>query len=502
MQWSEKDLFAVELFEPSGEEPVTQRPRLPGGIAPLPGEALASWMLRYAEPFGVAPEDLFLRRSDIELARTNHWWRRPHPALMDRIAHATGIDADVLAGLTLWPGDEDTDDPRDRFAGLRFRALGATSGRQRRIAVCPRCLANDPIPYVRRDWTAGWAMVCPDHAEVLVGTCPGCGCKLKLPTLSSQDYFAPDRCARCGFRLTAITPSEAHPAAVALHRQLRAAHDSGSFILPGEKRLAWPMAIALFDVLLGAVWIDTKQIVRRRLFQRIERDFGRGVFNLEPTSSYEGLLILAWILDRWPDRVRTTIAIVQGPRPRRQLDRWRHLDDATRQVLHDLLLEIWPDQKRPDDRAWWRDWIENLPETGDQLRARAIIDRFPHRRARLMALADVRDGMPVELAAEAAGVLPRTLYIWLKRGAKGGLESALDRQRGALNQAQAVEIAQWIAEAPTNQPRWRSNRVKNEIFRRFGLEVSLEVASRLLRKHGPWVRRRVGAPRRWSQPHD
>ena len=30
MQWSEKDLFAVELFEPSGEEPATQRPRLPG----------------------------------------------------------------------------------------------------------------------------------------------------------------------------------------------------------------------------------------------------------------------------------------------------------------------------------------------------------------------------------------------------------------------------------------------------------------------------------------
>ena len=55
MQWSEKDLFAVELFEPSGEEPATQRPRLPGGIVPLPGEALASWLLRYAEQIGRAP---------------------------------------------------------------------------------------------------------------------------------------------------------------------------------------------------------------------------------------------------------------------------------------------------------------------------------------------------------------------------------------------------------------------------------------------------------------
>ena len=162
--------------------------------------------------------------------------------------------------------------------------------------------------------------------------------------------------------------------------------------------------------------------MRRRLFERIERDFGPGTLGMEPTGSYEGLLILAWILEGWPDRLRTTIAIVQGPRPRRQLDRWRHLDAATRQVLLNLLLAIWPDQKHPDDRAWWRGWIENLPESGDELRARAAIDRFPHRRARLMALADVRDGMPVELAAEAAGIIPRTLYIWLKRGAKAGLE--------------------------------------------------------------------------------
>ena len=143
-----------------------------------------------------------------------------------------------------------------------------------------------------------------------------------------------------------------------------------------------------------------------------------------------------------------------------------------------------------------------MPETGDELRARAAVDRFPHRRMRLLALADVRDGMPVELAAEAAGIIPRTLYIWLRRGAKGGLDAALDRQRGALNQAQAVEIAQWIAEAPTNQPRWRTNRVQNEVFRRYRLEISKDVAQNLLRKHGPWVRRRVGAPRRWSQPHD
>lgn len=497
MPWSEKDLFEVELLEPTGEEPSARRPRLPGQVMPLPGEALASWLRRYAEPFGIAPEDLFLQNIDVELTGRRDWCRRPHRHLVERLAQATGLDSLRIANMTFAAsmGDEALDDLRDRFSALRFRAASTMSSRQRRMAVCPLCLADDAKPYVRRDWTAGWATICPDHSTVLLGDCPGCGYRLQMPPLSSRDYFAPDRCPRCAFRLATASPREVHRAAVVLHRQILEAHESGFFELPGQRLIALPAAMALFDVLLGVVWIDTQLVARRRLFARIESDFGRGMLGPDPVGNYEGLLILAWILDGWPDRVRTTIAIVQGPRPRRQLERWRDLDDGVRQTLFDLLLAIWPDQW-PDDRAWWRAWIENLPETGEQLRARAWIDRFPHRRARLLALADVRDGMPVELAAEAAGVIPRTLYTWLRRGAKGGLESALDRQRGALNQAQAIEIARWIAEAPTNQPRWRSNRVKNEVLRRFGLEISLEVAALLLRKHGPWVRRRVSAPRR------
>lgn len=496
MPWSDKDLFEVELLEPVNDEPVECRAYLPGQIMPLPDEALASWLLRYAEPFRIAPEDLLLRKRDIELTADGDWTRRPHPALIERIAQATGIDPMVIAGLTLWPGHEAGDDLRDRFSAVRFRTEGTMSHRLRRIAVCPLCLAEDTTPYVRRDWTVGWATVCQDHAAVLISNCPECGYRLRMPPLSSRDRFAPDRCPRCAFRLGTVAPREAHGAAIALHRQLKIAHASRTIVLPGGEQLQWRAALALFDVLLGAVWIDTRLVMRRRLFARIEWEFGKGTLGNDPAGNYEGLLVLAWIVAGWPDRMRTTIAIVQGPRPRRQLDRWRDLDDAVRQKLLDLLLAIWPDQMPSEDRAWWRAWIENLPETGDELRARAAIDRFPHRRARLLALADVRDGMPVELAAEAAGVMPRTLYIWLKRGAKGGLDSALDRQRGALNQAQAIEIAQWIADAPTNQPRWRANRVKNEVQRRFGLEISLNVATRLLRIHGPWIRRRIGAPHR------
>jgi len=327
-----------------------------------------------------------------------------------------------------------------------------------------------------------------------------------MPPLSLRGGFAAERCPRCAFHLGSVSSRKAHDSVITLHRQLLEARDSGVFILPRQEPVSWPVALALFDVLLGVVWIDTRAMMRRRLFKQIEGDFGSGSLGSDPMGGYEGLMILAWILKGWPDRLRTTTAVVKGPHPRRQLERWPNLDDGIKQKLLDIMLAIWPDQKHPEDRAFWRTWIENLPETGDDLRARAPIDRFPHRRARLLALADVRDGVPIGLAAEAAGVVPDTLYFWLRRGATHGLEAALDRQRGALNQAQAMEIAQWIAEAPTDQPRWSSDRVKNEVFRRFGLEISRDVAARLLRKHGPWVRRRVTAPHRGahakSRVHD
>jgi transposase len=277
--------------------------------------------------------------------------------------------------------------------------------------------------------------------------------------------------------------------------------DRDVFDLPGHGIIPWPVAMALFDVLLGAVWIETKPSARTRLFARIAKDIGCDELGEIAASSYEGLAILAWILAGWPDRLRIAIAILRARRPRRQLERWQDLDDDVRRGVEALLLAVWPDETADPDRAWWRSWIETLSETGDDLRARADRERFPHRRARLLALADVRDGMPIELAADAAGVRPRTLYTWLKRGAAGGIDAALDRPSGVLSQAQRVEIAQWIAEAPASGPRWRANRVKNEVFRRYGLEIGPHVAGRLLHDYGPWRRRRAAiALRRTVDP--
>jgi hypothetical protein len=385
MPSSADGLFEVELFEPVGPETDEHRQRLPGRVAPLPGEALGSWLLRYAEPFGLAPEALLLRSCDIELAAATEWWRRPHRALIDGLAQQTGVGAAEIGAMTFadWLGDGRSDEMPERFSRLRFHIARPVTRQMRRTSVCPRCIAEDEIPYIRRNWTLGWITACPVHGTVLVSECPDCGTKLRLPRLSSGDYFAPDRCARCAFRLRRADDRCAHESVLDLQARMLGGRDRGVFDLPGHGIIPWPVAMALFDVLLGAVWIETKPSARTRLFARIAKDIGRDELGENAASSYEGLAILAWILAGWPDRLRIAIAILRARRPRRQLERWQDLDDDVRRGVEALLLAVWPDETADPDRAWWRSWIETLSETGDDLRARADRERFPHRRARL-----------------------------------------------------------------------------------------------------------------------
>ncbi len=50
---SPAEIYEVEFFD---AEVVSAPQLLPARIAPLPDEALASWLLRFAEPFGLSPE--------------------------------------------------------------------------------------------------------------------------------------------------------------------------------------------------------------------------------------------------------------------------------------------------------------------------------------------------------------------------------------------------------------------------------------------------------------
>jgi transposase len=489
------ETYDVEFFDTE----VIAAPRLPARVAPLPDEALASWLLRFAEPFGVSPEALLLGDGERDLAAHPEWWRKPDPILITALTRGTGMSGERIRALTFtdWPDDGRDDAFPERFSRQRF-TVEQPSRQTRRIGVCPDCFAEDEVSYLRRTWTLGWLAACPTHSVVLVRTCSECGAKLRLPALSSGDHFAPDRCSRCAFRLARAPRRTAAEPVIQFQQRVLDGRPAGIIDLPEVGRLTWPAAIALFDVLLGMVWIDTKPTTRDQLFARIARDLRSGPIG-EIADAYQGLAILAWMFEAWPTRAQAAVAILRAARPRRQIERWPTLDAAVRAQVEHLLLAAWPDEHHGCERAWWRAWIDTLPETGDDPRAQAARERLPHRRARLRAIADVRDGQPVEVAAEIADVMPRTLYRWLKRGATGGLDAALERPRWQhLTEPQVMELAEWIATASADGPRWRANRVQNEARRRFGVEITVHVAGRLLRRHGPWRRRRVLTKRRFT----
>lgn len=143
------DLFTVELLD----APEPDAPALPARTMPLPGEALGSWLLRYAAPFGIAPEALLFGDREAELTADPEWWRKPDPLLIAAIARGTGVASDRIQSLTLldWLGPGRDDAVPERFGRQRFTAA-SPSQQTRRIGVCPECLAEDDIPHIRRDW--------------------------------------------------------------------------------------------------------------------------------------------------------------------------------------------------------------------------------------------------------------------------------------------------------------------------------------------------------------
>ncbi len=195
---SPAETYEVEFFDTE----TVEAPRLLARVTPLPDEALASWLLRFADPFGVSPEALLLGDGEADLAMHPEWWRKPDPLLPAALARSAGVPNDDVRALTFadWPDDGRDDALPERFSRQRL-TVEQPARQSRRIGVCPECFAEDDIPYVRRTWTLGWLAACPIHGTVLVRACPEWGKKLRLPVLSSRDHFAPDRCPHCAFRL-------------------------------------------------------------------------------------------------------------------------------------------------------------------------------------------------------------------------------------------------------------------------------------------------------------
>jgi transposase len=127
-------------------------------------------------------------------------------------------------------------------------------------------------------------------------------------------------------------------------------------------------------------------------------------------------------------------------------------------------------------------------EEAAELRALARVERDPRRRVRLLALANVREGMSVAAAARATGMGRATLYRWLAREHAGGPAALGDRPRAGrrrkLDAAQRAEVKAWVLAGPDREKdgvvAWRGGDVRAMVERRFKVKLALSSAYRLL----------------------
>ena len=115
-----------------------------------------------------------------------------------------------------------------------------------------------------------------------------------------------------------------------------------------------------------------------------------------------------------------------------------------------------------------------------ELRALARVERNPRKRVRLLAIANVRDGMAVEEAARAGGMGRATLSRWLARERPGGPAALGDHPRSGrrrkLDAEQRAEVKAWVLAGPDVERdgvvAWRGGDARAMVERRFGVKLA------------------------------
>lgn len=159
---------------------------------PLPDELLSSWLTRIAHGHGQTLRS-FCRavwpKSEYGYCDVDNLVERK---LVVTLAERTGVEALRVRATTLVD-----------YEGRLMRAFSPKGdwilrgsldpGDKRvRLQYCPRCLADDPVPYYRRAWRLGLFCACVRHGTLLLDRCAYCHAAL-IPHRVTALY----RCQSC-----------------------------------------------------------------------------------------------------------------------------------------------------------------------------------------------------------------------------------------------------------------------------------------------------------------
>jgi hypothetical protein len=182
-------------------------PAIPIRLAPLPGEALDSWLEAYAHLLHVAVRDIFAF-AGVDWDRVNGDQRTSKPWLhqldepdLIALSSATAVAPETLAGMTL-----------ARYQATGLAEVAAEPGRPRTprwwrqltgSRYCPRCLTANGGRWMLA-WRIPWAFACTGCQVLLADTCPDCG-RRHQHTRSGQPR-QPGRCELTGLPLPPWRP--------------------------------------------------------------------------------------------------------------------------------------------------------------------------------------------------------------------------------------------------------------------------------------------------------
>jgi hypothetical protein len=183
---------------------------LPLRLAPLDGESLPGYVIRYAHTFGLQPGDvvraLGLDAETGTVAAAGRYGLSLSREQLERASRASGIATERLGVMLL-----------ARYAGRAFALsensrvalAGETQAHElfvKSSRFCPRCLRDNGAWLVR--WQLGWSIVCVRHRVMLQRCCPKCagvpriGVRARWPRDNKGVLHDPSRCwTRRGHRL-------------------------------------------------------------------------------------------------------------------------------------------------------------------------------------------------------------------------------------------------------------------------------------------------------------
>lgn len=169
---------------------------------PTEGESFASWFSRVAWSNGLGAAELYpialpgarMHRIDLD--------RFACDELIQNLSARTGVPASDLWPRTFhaWEGTLfEHDDGINKLIWLTPAGTHQTSksfGQQ----VCPRCLGEAEVPYLKQIWRLSFASACKAHRTLLIDRCPACTAPIQ-PLYTPTCVTSMTRCWNCNFDL-------------------------------------------------------------------------------------------------------------------------------------------------------------------------------------------------------------------------------------------------------------------------------------------------------------